>query len=190
MNSSTVYETRNNLLFTPWRWEITEEGINLTQLSGVQSIKWDNIREIRLQYAPTRFIADRYTCAVNLHSGGTVWFSSHYYLSFNNFRNDGLAYAQFVKKLIETVAQKSPTCSFRSGAGTLSYLLNLAVMIFTGGMLVVIGMLLMALGLTWMVGVKLLVIFFLIPRALRWLRHNHGQSFTASSIPMGMLPQE
>lgn len=191
MNSSDlVYVTRNNLLTTEWRWEISEEGINLTQLSGIQLIKWDNIREIRLQYAPTRFIANRYTCAINQHSGGTIWFSSHYYQGFNDFRNDGLTYAKFVTKLIETVGQKNPNCNFTSGSGRLYYLFNLSVMIFTGFLLVVIAKLLLALGLTWMVGVKLLMIFFLIPRALRWLRYNHGQNFNGSSIPVGLLPEK
>lgn len=74
MDSSNVYETRNNLLTLPVRWEIKEEGINLTQSSGVNLIKWDNIREIRLQYAPARYIANRYTCAVNLNSGGRFGF--------------------------------------------------------------------------------------------------------------------
>lgn len=188
MSSGAVYVTRNNVLTSESRWEITSEGVCLSQLSGTQTINWGNIREIRLLYAPTRYVANRYTCAINLHSGGTLWFSSHYYVGFTNFRNEGLAYAQFVEKLIKVTAEKCPSCRFTSGAGVLSYLLNLVVMIFTVFVLFVIAGLLMSLGLTWVVAIKLIVIIFLIPRALRWLKYNRGQSFNSNNIPTGLLP--
>jgi hypothetical protein len=151
-------------------------------------IAWSDIREIRLQYAPTRYIAKRYTCEINLHSGGSVWFSSHRVAGLRDSEDHGAEYDRFVRKLLQRTIAHNPECHLVSGAGILSYTSKLLVTVFAAWMLYVLFKLSMAFGLTWLAVVKLTVAAFLTPRLLRWLRVSRGATFSLYNIPQGVLP--
>lgn len=190
MMEALQYQTRNNQLSPPTTWSLDEEGIRMTNQAVDSLIVWKDIREIRLQYAPTRYIANRYTCQINLHSGGSAWFSSHYVDGSFTEEDRGREYDRFVRELMNQTVVHNPACRLTSGAGAWSYFSKLLIMSFSAWMLFVLFKLFMAFGLTWLAVLKLTVVAFLMPRLLRWLKVSKGTRFTVHTIPAGLLPSQ
>ena len=188
MTQTYAYSTQNNALNPPTEWVLADNGIRMSNKAVDSLIAWTDIREIRLQYAPTRYIANRYTCEINLHSGGSVWFSSHRVAGLLDSEDHGAEYDRFVRKLLQRTIAHNPECRLVSGAGILSYTSKLLVTVFAAWMLYVLFKLSMAFGLTWLAVVKLTVAAFLAPRLLRWLRVSRGATFSLYNIPPGVLP--
>lgn len=183
-----IYHTRNNQLSPATTWTLDETGVRMTNTAVDTRIDWSEIREIRLQYAPTRYIANRYTCQINLVSGGSVWFSSHHVDGSFSEEDRGQEYERFVRELMKQAVAHNPSCRLASGAGAWSYFSKLLIMSFSTWMLFVLFKLFMAFGLTWLAVLKLTVVALLVPRLLRWLKVSKGKSFTVYSIPPGVLP--
>lgn len=188
--SSLKYVTKNNILTDETTWLLNVDGISLHSSKNevIASFSFKDIAQIHLQYAPTRYVDNRYTCKLVLEDGRTFWFSNHYFNGVLNFVEHSKEYSAFVRQLALNSAANNSNCKFIIGSGRIGYFLNVVVLIFTAIMLIVAFQLIMALGLTWMIVIKLAVIATLMPRAIRWIKRNKYQTFLPQQIPNELLP--
>ncbi len=183
------YETKNNILTESCLWAIAENGLIIKSETTDRFLSWKEINQIRLRYAPTRYVANRFTCELQTTHGDKIWFSSHYFKGFANFEDQTRCYKEFVMLLIQKLMLNNNSCQFVSGAGNLNYYFNLLVMIFSAFLLVVILNFIFLLGLPWLAIFKLFLIFYYTPRAIKWLQVSKMKNFNPQEIPVGLLPK-
>ncbi|MBM3526968.1 MAG: hypothetical protein FJX62_02660 [Alphaproteobacteria bacterium] len=184
-----VYSYRRHAFGNESGWTLGPAALVRAEAGApARQIAYADVEELRLSFDPTRFDRNRYRCDVRAKNGARLTILSTSYISVGNFEDRGGRYAPFVRGLVARVAQASPHCRFRSGKTPVAYWLQhivlLAALILLASALAVVG------GLPPMVAiaVKLAVIAFYIPLALRYARRNFPRGFTADRIPPEMLP--
>ncbi len=147
-----------------------------------------DIARVHLQFTPTRFERNIYRCRLRLRNGATLDLFNRTFEGFAAFRDTSAGYVAFVRQLHAALTQHAPACKFVAGNSTVSYLVNVLATIFVGVMLGIASMLLYAVGLRWMIVVKLLIICFYLPTLFRWIRRNQPRRYRPLEIPADVLP--
>lgn len=148
-----------------------------------------DVREVQLDFAPTRFERRRYRCGLCLRNGARIEFFNRTYRGVADFQDTSAEYAAFVRALHEALARQNTGCQFVAGVSASRYVVNLLALIFAGLAVVAAAVFFVLVGLVWIVLFKVLVILFFLPTGLRWLRRNQPRRYDPRAIPAEVLPQ-
>jgi Flp pilus assembly protein TadB len=146
-----------------------------------------DVMQIRLEYAPGRFVEKMYRCEVRTR-GGKVWhLQSQHFAGIAQFEDKGEAYRDFIENLITRVASQQTQCQFVSGVSWVSWLFN---SLFLCGSLCALALVVFFLWVAvgWWAILKMLIIAFFLPRAFLWVTRNRPQAFDPRQIPANLLP--
>jgi hypothetical protein len=186
-----AYPCRASALEKERRWSLRADELSWTAEDGRDATRLADVVEIRLQYTPTRFVADMHRCHIHLRNGRAWELRSHHFAGLAQFEDRSEAYRAFVSALVRRVATSQPHCRFVVGVGWLRWALNT---VFLCGMLLVLAgvLLFMWTVVGWLVVVKILIILIFLPRAFRWIARNRPRNFdpqtVAAFLPAGDHP--
>ncbi len=188
-----THRVRTSILEKETVWRLTPDALEREQVlkdGKVLAVRYpyQDIREIRLSFAPSRFDRSRYRCDLQLKNGTLAAILSTHYAGFADFEDRGATYAPLVRGLVERVAAANPGCKFEAGKRPSTYwgehiflFLMIALLVFVIGM---VG----GLSLSHLVLVKLGILVTYIPLMILYTRKNWPRSFDPAAIPSDLLP--
>lgn len=182
------YAARNHA-FTP-AVELAIEGAVLWRVDGAgppQAIALAAVREVWLEFCPTRPERNRYRCRVVLAGGRAVEFFNRTYRGVYDFHDTSADYVEFVHALVAAIASSS--CRFVAGADGGRYALSVAGFLVAVGAVALVLVFALTTGLWWLVLAKAALIAFYLPAAWGWLRRNREQVFAPNAVPTDVLPR-
>ena len=189
------YPTRNHAFAPKTTWVIEEPWLRLEEERNPpvppRSVPLGEIVRVRLDFAPTRPERNRYRCRLTLRTGETLEFFNRTYAGVYDFRDTSAEYVGFVRALHDALAAGAalaPGRRFVTGAGWGSYAANLVATAFVFLCFGVIAWFLARVNLTWMIGLKLLILIFYVPTLLRWVARNRPGDYRPEAIPAAVLP--
>jgi hypothetical protein len=183
------YATRNDALSLARVWQLDGAVLRINDVKGgEQVVRLSEVKDVRLEFAPTRPELNRFRCQLTLRNGERLEFFNRTYAGLYDFRDTSAEYVGFVQALMGALVRQAAGCRFLAGASGANYLLSVAA---TVGLILCFGLIsffLLASGLTWLIAVKLLILAFYLPTLVRWLKRNRPQSFAPAAIPGALLP--
>ena len=188
-----THRVRTSILEQETVWRLTPDALEREQVlkdgkSLTVRYPYQDIREIRLSFAPTRVDRLRYRCDFQLKNGVLVAILSTHYAGFADFEDRAATYTPLVRGLIERVAAANPACKFEAGKRPGTYW---GEHIFLFLMVLLLVFVIGAVGgasLSTLVMVKLGIVVFYIPVMILYTRKNWPRSFEPSAIPDDLLP--
>jgi Flp pilus assembly protein TadB len=110
------------------------------------------------------------------------------YKGLADFEDRSTSYVAFVRALIPRIASMNPRCVFKSGTSNLNWW---AQAIFLLGIisLLLLVMIMLYTAISPLVIVKLIIIAFFVPVAIRWFLRNKPKTFPIDEIPRKLLPK-
>lgn len=184
------YETRNHAFVPAVTWTLDEAELRCDDGRGpprVYTLK--DIREVRLEFCPTRPERNRYRCRLRLDRGASVEFFNRTYRGVYDFADTSAAYVEFVQGLLPALRKHAPACRFISGTAAANYALGLAGFIVACGAVLLVLIFALTHGLWWLVLLKAAIIVFYLPTAWQWLRRNRERTFDPAMSPANVLPE-
>jgi hypothetical protein len=148
----------------------------------------DQIAEVRLAYAPTRFARNRYRAQIIYRAGGMAELFNTHFEGVGNFPERNEAYAGFLTELHRRLAEKGKEVRYRRGSSVAGYVANWALTIFIFAMLALAFVLLVAWGLVWIAVVKIAIVLFFIPTLVRFMMQSTPGTYDPLAIPKDVLP--
>lgn len=147
------------------------------------------IAGVRLDFNPTRPEPHRYRCILTLRNGRELHLLNRTYAGIYDFRDTSPEYVRFIRQLHAALAQHSPNCRFSAGASRASYLFSGLCLVFAA--LAVIGALVffVTVGLIWIAAIKVLLVLFFTPTAIKWMQRNQPRLYQPGEIPDDVLPR-
>ncbi len=190
LDAEVHYATRNNALTPEVVWKLRGDRLLREDGKGPpRAVSLEEVKAVQLEFAPTRPEPNRYRCRVTLNNATRLEFLNRTYRGVYDFADTSASYLEFVLALHTGLARHSPGCQFVAGASTASYAVNIAVLVLVVAVVLgALGFFLMA-GMLWVVLIKVLLIVFYLPSAIRWVRRNKPQQYRPESIPEDMLPR-
>lgn len=152
------------------------------------AIPLSGIHEVRLAYEPTRFQSNRFRCYIEGTSGRRATLQNEHFAGFASFDDRTDTYLDLVRALIPRTARANPSCAFKTGTSPLNWWMQAAFLAVCSAILALALVFLYAV-IGWLVIVKLILLAFLVPMAVRWFRKNRPGTFTPDAIPSGLLPK-
>ena len=187
MSGQHTYRVRRNAFETERTWMVDASGLSWSATDKSGHFDFKDITSIRLEWTGSRFDHARYACHVRRFNGWTETIVSTHYDGPAQFADRAEGYRAFVAALVRQTAAANPSCAFHAGSGILHYAFNVAFMAASLALLALV-MFTIGIPLHWLILTKLLVIAFLLPLALRWVKKNRPRRFEASAIPADVLP--
>jgi hypothetical protein len=185
----TVYRLRANAFVNPRLYRLTDDAL-IWEEEGekLDGVFYDDIAEIRLAFAPTRFARNRYRAQIIFREGGMAELFNTDYQGIGNFPEQNEAYAAFLRELHRRVAAASHATVFRQGNSRLGYALNLLLTVFIFAMIALAFVLLTTIGLIWIAAIKLAIVIFFVPTLIRYIRRAKPGSYDPLALPADVLP--
>jgi len=182
-----TYAVRRNAFEAERVWRIDPSGLSWEAADKSGRFAFDEIGEVRLEWAATRADHARYACHVVRFNGWTETIVSTHYDGIARFGDRAASFNPFVRRLVAEIARANPQCRFRAGATGLAYFGSLALMI---GAALLLATVIAAFGIPLHVIIvaKLVVIAALTPLAIAWSKRNRPRPFDPRSIPEEVLP--
>ena len=187
MSDAIAYTVRRSALEAERTWTVDDKGLSWTDPKRPGHFDFGEITEIRLHWQASRADLSRYTCHVRRFNGWTETIVSTHYDGPMQFPDRREHYVPFVTELVRRTAVANPRCIFRAGPSAFAYFGSLFIMLVGFGLLAMV-ILTIGIAFTWLILVKLAIIAFFLPFALRWLKVNRPRRFTPHDIPQGVLP--
>ena len=181
------YSVRRNAFEDPRTWVVDDTGLSWNDGKAKRHVRFDEIATIRLEYGATRFDSARFLCSVVGPNGWTEQIVSTGYSGLADFTDRRPDYVPFIRALIAATAAANPKCQFVAGSNAGKYWLNVASLVFAA---VVIAIVAVSIGipLTAVILAKGIVIAFLLPRAVSWVKRNRPRPFDPAQPPADVLP--
>ncbi len=148
----------------------------------------DEIAEVQLAYAPTRFATNRYRARIVYRKGGMVELTNESYRSLGDFKEQNAEYAAFLTELHRRLAARGCAVRFVRGSSTAAYIGNAVLTAFIFACLAAIFVMLVAWGLYWIAVVKVAIILFFVPTLIRFMRRARPGGYDPTNLPADMLP--
>jgi hypothetical protein len=184
------YPTRLHALVPPETFELGADALSVARDGGPSvAVPLSALRELRLRYSPTRAELNRFECHLRTRDGVHYVLTNRTYRGPLRFEDTSAAYVEFVRALVAATQHAAPQCRFLAGAAWPAFLLNLGCTLFTLGMLGVAVLLLASIGGSALVYLKLALILFFLPFALRWVKRNRPRPFDPAALPAELLPK-
>jgi hypothetical protein len=180
--SESEYRVRQHAFEQERVWRVGPEGLSWDGGDKKGHFPFRDIRAIRLSYTPTRFDFARYRCSVTRFNGWREEIVSTSYAGIGSFEDRSKDYGRFVRSLVAHAAKGNPAIRFEAGESQLKYWGSIAILV---GAFALLALVIFSIGFnpTWIIIAKLVVIAFLFPICLRWMRKNRPQRFSPDSIP-------
>lgn len=183
------YATRNHAFGPAVEWVLDEAVLRRADGQGPPQVYvLQDVREMRLEFAPTRPEPKRYRCRLRLRSGQGIEFFNRTYRGVMDFADTSADYTAFVRALHAALARHSPGCQFIAGKSQGAFAFNLAVLMFVAVVLAAASVFFLTVGLIWIALLKVGLIAFYTPTALAWVKRNRPRGFGTQSILPDVLP--
>jgi hypothetical protein len=188
---SAVYSRRSSVLDKgEWTWTLDEAGIRESNPRGDRSlIRWEDVAQVRLAFAPTEYKPWRHLLELKLRSGGALTIDNAHFRGVADFEDRSAAYRRFVEAVMGQLRLRRPNVKVRIGSSPSAYWLQMG---FVAAALALAGGLLMTLqgpdipGIVW---IKLAIIAVGMPVLfVQWARSSYPRSGDIDSIPASALP--
>jgi hypothetical protein len=179
-NRKSLYEKVNTYSLDINHVNVEQDG------KFISTIPYNSIRSIRLCYMPSRVNKENYICSFKTDNR-EYNFQSTDYISFAHFKSNGPDYNIFVKAFIEKTFEANPSVRLLSGKpGSVYY----------GGIIFLLLMMMLLAALLFLIGnafssiiwIKFILLLLMIPYAYRYIQNNKPGTFSASAIPLKVLP--
>lgn len=190
LDTEVSYATRSNAFTPAVVWTLRGDRLRCEGGKGPpRETLLRDVRAVQLEYAPTRPERNRYRCRITLSNAARLEFFNRTYRGIYDFEDTSEAYAKFVTALHAELALHARDCRFQAGSSAGSYWGNFALLVAICA--VVLGALLFFLsaGMLWVAAIKVMLIVFYLPTAIRWLRRSKPQFYIPGSIPATVLPE-
>jgi hypothetical protein len=185
----TVYRLRAHAFVKPRLYRLTGNALTWEEEGKkLDGVFYDDIAEIRLAFAPTRFARNRYRAQVIFREGGMAELFNTDYQGIGNFPEQNEAYSAFLRELHRRVAAAGHATAFRKGNSPLGYALNLLLTVFIFTMIALAFVLLTTIGLIWIAAIKLAIVIFFIPTLVRYIRRAKPATYDPLNLPADALP--
>jgi hypothetical protein len=185
----TVYRLRANAFVNPRLYRLTDDALTWEEEDKpLDGVFYDDIAEIRLAFAPTRFATNRYRAQIIFRAGGMAELFNTDYQGIGNFPEQNEAYAAFLRELHRRVAAAGKATVFRMGNSPLGYAMNILLTVFIFAMIALAFVLLTMFGLVWIAAVKLAILLYFIPTLIRYIRRAKPAAYDPLAVPAEVLP--
>lgn len=143
---------------------------------------------LHLKYEPTRFAEDRYLAKIE-SPNQSITLSNLSYVGIADFHPDDRAYREFVIALGRRIADQAPTAEVRGGDRASTY--RLYQLISAAVLLLILGIawLLYTLDLPEIIGLKLLLLIYYLPKLKAYMDANKPKPLDSLDLPEGLLPR-
>jgi hypothetical protein len=186
---ATVYRLRAHAFVGRRTYRLTDDALTWEEeRKALDGVFYDAIAEIRLAYAPTRAATNRYRAQIIFREGGMAELFNLDYRGMLDFPEQNEAYVAFLRELHKRVAAAGKAVRYRQGNSMAGYIGNIALTVFIFAGLVGLFFLLMAIGATWLVVVKLALVLYFIPVLIRYIRRAKPADYDPRAIPDEVLP--
>jgi hypothetical protein len=184
------YATRNHAFAPACTWVLNDGMLQREVADGGPPAPYllATVTKLRLDFHPTRADRNCFRCRLRLRDGRRLELLNRTWRGPLNFVDTSADYVAFVTALVAEVHRHAPGCRFAAGTTPLHYAVNLGATAFIALCFAAIAWFLARVNLTWMVGIKIVVILFYLPTLLRWLSRNRPRGFTPPAIPADVLP--
>jgi hypothetical protein len=194
LTDAITHRVRTSILEQETVWRLKPDALEREQVlkdgkTHTVRYPYQDIREIRLSFAPTRFDRARYRCDFQIKNGTLAAILSTHYVGFADFEDRAATYGPLVRGLIERVAAANPACKFEAGKRPGTYwgehiflFLMVLLLVFVIG---AVG----GLSLSHLVMIKLSILVTYIPLMILYTRKNWPRSFEPTAIPPALIPE-
>ena len=190
LDAEAHYATRNNALTPAVVWKLRGDRLLREDGKGPpRAVTLGDVKAVQMEFAPTRPERNRYRCRITLSNATRLELLNRTYRGVYDFADTSTEYNEFMRALHAGLARHSPGCQFVAGASGASYAVNIAVLLLVLAVVIgAIGFFLVA-GMLWVVLIKMVLIVFYLPSAIKWVKSNKPKQYRPSAIPKDMLPQ-
>ena len=167
---------------------VVESGVALIAAGTATIIPFERVAAVQLWFDPTRFDAERYRCRISARNGEEILFQSSTCTGLGSFTAQSDDYRAVVLDLHARLAVHGGEVRYMAGVGGLRYAANVGCV---GLVLLVLGVVLLTVGFSLLgpfAFIQLLVMAWLTPRAVRWVRRNRPVAYLPTAIPAQVLP--
>jgi hypothetical protein len=185
--TAVEYSVRRSALEKQRVWRVDRSGLSWSYEGHQGHFDFKEITAIRLEWAASRADHNRYACYVRRFNGWTETIVSTHYAGPMQFVDQRETYSPFVMALLSSAAGANPACTFHAGASLLSYAGSFLIL---GTSLLLLAAVALSIGipLTGLIVAKLIVLAFLVPLGLNWLRKNRPRQFSPPGVPPDVIP--
>lgn len=187
----TAYARRSNLFEKgEWRWTAGEGGIRETDPRGRESlIRWEDIDQVRLAFAPTRYKPWRYLMELKLRSGGKLAVDNVHFKGMADFEDRSATYRPFVEAVLGELRRRRPNVKVRIGAAPGAYWAQMAFVAAAFGLLALVLVSLPGAIIPGGAWLKLAIVAVTLPVLVQWARKSYPRLGDIGSIPEAALPR-
>lgn len=158
-----VYAKRENVFEKgERRWVVEAQGVRQVWPQGGELLlRWADLREIRLTYAPTRFKTWRHK--LTLRGPGGAWVIDNvHFAGVGNFEDRSGTFGPFVLACVDHIAAQAPGATARLGSAPLAYW---AQLVFVAAAFSTLAFVIIALPVSFsgMIWVKLALVAAMMP---------------------------
>lgn len=146
------------------------------------------ITDVNLRYDPTRFSRERYKIVLQHKSGKSLTLSNMSYQGVGDFESRNHSYNSFVRALHSGLLDAGGETGFHGGVSKLKYLAYWLLTVGVGVLLVAASIAFFAIGLSWLVIIKLLLIAFYFPTLIAFMKRAKPFDYPGDAIPSNLLP--
>lgn len=190
LDAEAHYATRNNALTPTVVWKLRGDRLRREDGKGPpREVALEDVQAVQLEYAPTRPERNRYRCRITLRNATRLELYNRTYRGVYDFDDTSAAYVEFVQALHAALSKHSPGCRFVSGASAASYAVNVGVLALVVAVLLGALAFFALAGMLWVVLIKILLIVFYLPSAIKWVQRNKPKGYRADAIPADVLPR-
>jgi len=169
---------------------VVEDGMLIVQEEGKQDRRWvlNDITQVNLRYDPTRFCRNRFRMMLQTRSGKGLTVSNVSFKGFADFEDQSDTYRKFVEYLHGSLLAAGVETRFLGGMSKMSYWLHWMLTGVAAIAVVFAAFAFFAMGLSWLILIKVGLIAFYFPTLLAFMRRGRPSSYVADAIPERLLP--
>lgn len=142
---------------------------------------------VRLSYDPSRYQTKRFRCHLYNANGKCATIQNDSYMGIADFEDRSESYVALLHALIPRIASLNPRCVFKTGTSNLSWW-GQAIFLLGIFSILILMLIFLYTAIGSLAIVKLVIIAFMVPIAIRWFLRNKPKVFHPHQIPEKMLP--
>ncbi|MEM8895791.1 MAG: hypothetical protein AAGC88_14515 [Bacteroidota bacterium] len=183
---SISYTYRPSALEKEKTYTLEQQQFTIKQSERVDTVKYAEIKGIRLYYAPSQFADNNYHCDITLKNGANTLIKSVHYIAPAEFEDRGEAYKEFVSAMHACLVDYGNiafTSGNKAGCFSLNIIITVASAIFVGWALSYFAE---ATDLELVIDVFIFI--GMLYAGLKYLKKNRPKKYSPANIPPEMLP--
>lgn len=172
-------------------WRVEPDALVYRNPSGGEKhLPWNDVKQVRIQYAPTRMKTQRYLFEIVGKHGRQFSIDSMHFVGIANFEERSATYTPFVRAALEKVKEQSPDAPVYLGASPASYLMQVVFVTIAfaafAALFFIIPVFDVMSGTGW---VKLAIVLLALPFFFRWLYTAYPREADLNNLPDYVLPK-